>query len=179
MYEWGVLARKPCGLCPHSMLRPFEIPVGRQWRWCDFWDQEVGQTEIKLTNGREWKRMCYICMAASNSWFPCSTLSCTASLIPRSKFKFEWSIKWKDSHYIQCTSAHLMHNWTSHRRVVRFQHLSPAHDTYPSVLSPQIQIRTKNDRVFMVTPMKGVQHIHHIFAYSMHQWTWNTCVVML
>ena len=92
MYKWGVVARKPCGHCPHSVLRTFQIPVGRQWRWCDFGDQEVGQTGITLTDDKEWKCMCYICMSASNSWIPCSTLSWTASLIPRSKFKFEWSL---------------------------------------------------------------------------------------
>ena len=56
-------------------------------------DQEAGQTGITLTDGREWKRMCYICVTASNSWLPCSTLSWTVSLIPCSKFKFEWSFK--------------------------------------------------------------------------------------
>jgi len=56
-------------------------------------DQEAGQTGTTLTDGREWKRMCYICVTASNSWLPCSTLSWTVSLIPRSKFKFEWSFK--------------------------------------------------------------------------------------
>ena len=86
----------------------------------DFGDQEAGQTGITLTDDREWKHMCYICMAASNSWLPCSTSSWPASLIPRLKFKFEWSLKWKGGHYIQCTSAHLMHDWTQHRRVVWF-----------------------------------------------------------
>jgi len=85
----GCSARKPCGHCPHSVLRPFQFPSGRQCRWCDFGDQEAGQTGITLTDDREWKRMCYICMTASNSWLPCSTLSWTASLIPRSKFNFE------------------------------------------------------------------------------------------
>ena len=89
-------------------------------RWCDLGDQETGHTGMTLTDEGEWKRMWYICMVASNSWLPCSTLSWTASLIPRSKFKLEWSLKWKDCHYIQCTSAHLMHDWTWHRRVVWF-----------------------------------------------------------
>ena len=84
MYAWGILVRKPCGYCPHSVLRPFQIPVGRQWRWCDFGDQETGQTGITLTDDREWKRMRYTCMSASNSWLPCSTLSWPESLIPRS-----------------------------------------------------------------------------------------------
>jgi len=33
---------------------------------------------------------------------------------------FEWSLKWKGGHYMQCTFAHLMHDWTRHRRVVLF-----------------------------------------------------------
>jgi len=168
-YVWGVLARKPCGHCPHTVLRPFQFPGGRQCRWCDSGDQGEGQTGITLTDDREWKRTCYICMTASNSWLPCSTLSWTASLIPRSKFNFEWSLKWKGGHYIQCTSAHLIQNWTWNRRVVWFSHLSSTRNTYLSALSPQIQIRTTNDRVFIVTPMKGVQYIHYIFACSIHQ----------
>jgi len=52
VYAWGVLARKPCGHCPHSVLRPFQFPAGRQCQCCDFGDQEAGQTGITLTDGR-------------------------------------------------------------------------------------------------------------------------------
>ena len=32
VYAWGVLSRKPCEHCPHSVFRPFQFPAGRQCR---------------------------------------------------------------------------------------------------------------------------------------------------
>jgi len=78
-----------------ALSNPRRAPMTSRW----FWGSRSGKDRKKLV---------------------CSTLSWSASLIPRSKFKFEWPLKWKGGHYIECISAHLMQDWTSYRHLVQF-----------------------------------------------------------
>jgi len=53
------------------------------------------------------------------------------------------------------------------------------HASFCAVSADQNMNNQASDGLLMVAQIKGVQHKHCIFTRLMHQWTWNTCAVLL
>ena len=72
-------------------------------------------------------------------------------------------------------SAEWMHDWTLHRHAVLVSNICTQHVSFCAVSADP----NMNNQGLMVAEMKGVQHIHYMFVRLMHQWTRNTCVILL